>query len=56
LVYLIDNRDGTFYEDLSTVYGINKGFIYLELETKITYVKDAVKREYKFYNIDKMNY
>lgn len=50
LVYIIDNRDGEFYENLSNVHGINKGFIYPELETKITQIREDIKREYQTIN------
>lgn len=48
-VYIIDNSNDEFYDELSRTHGINKGFIYPELEKKINQIKDDIKYEYKNY-------
>lgn len=42
-----DNKNGTFYNQLNKYYGINKGFIYPELEKKINQIKLDIVEEYK---------
>ncbi len=45
-VIIINNYNNDFYNELANSYGINKGFIYPEIEKKITQIKDEVILEY----------
>lgn len=53
LVYIIENFDNKFYEDLSKIHGINKGYIYPELERKVTQIKEDVRCEHKNFCLNK---
>lgn len=46
---IINNKDYSFYNNLNKIHGINKGFIYPELERKIIQIKDDIYDEYENY-------
>ena len=46
VIYIINNENNEFYTELDKTYGINKGFIYPELEHKVNQIKNDVMFEY----------
>lgn len=47
VAFIINNINNIFYNELNHTYGINKGFIYPELENKVTQIKNDVMHEFK---------
>lgn len=45
-ILIINNKNNKFYESLNIIHGINKGFLYPELENQVTQIKNNVMFEY----------
>ncbi len=46
LIFIIDNHNNQFYENLDKTFGINKAFVYPELEKKVNQINNDVMFEY----------
>jgi len=46
IIFIINNEKDKFYHDLNQLFGINKSFIYPELEKKVNQIKNDVMLEY----------
>ncbi|MDC7250433.1 MAG: hypothetical protein PQJ49_11005, partial [Sphaerochaetaceae bacterium] len=49
---IVNNEENKFYKNLNIIHGINKGFIYPELEKKITQIKEDLYDEYENFKFD----
>ena len=55
VLFIINNKNGKFYNDLNRIHGINKSFVYPELEKKINQIKQNIYTEYEEYEATKID-